>query len=286
MTGPALPSEQTSAHPPVWWKRGLRTLALAAALLLALGAGFVLIFEDSLIYFPTKGGVGPSPGEEVSLTASDGVKIHGWYLANPRAKVTLLWFHGNGGNLEDRRDMMRELSELPSNVLLIDYRGYGKSEGKPSEEGLYRDARAAYDWLLTRTTADRIVVFGKSLGAGPACELASTLPCGGLIVQSAFTKAPDMASRVLPAFPLARYLMHTKYDNLAKVATIACPKLFIHSRSDEMIPFEMAERLFAAAREPKESAWFDGGAGHNELWIVQRKTYYPRLARFLEGIAK
>jgi len=171
-------------------------------------------------------------------------------------------------------------------VLLLDYRGYGKSEGTPSEPGLYRDARAAYDWLLTRTTADRIVLFGKSLGGGPACELASTVPVGGLIVQSAFTKAPDMAPRVMPLLFFARWLMHTKYDNLAKVAAIRCPKLFIHSRSDEIVPFDMAEKLYAAAAEPKECAWFDGGAGHNDLWIVHAKAYYERLARFLEGLPK
>lgn len=271
--------------PVAWWKRVLRTLGLAAAILLVLGTGFVLIYEDSLIYFPTKGGVGASPDEEVSLTAADGVRIHGWYVGHPKAKATLLWFHGNAGNLEDRRDMLRSLQALPANVLVIDYRGYGKSEGTPSEQGLYRDARAAYDWLLTKTTADRIVVFGKSLGAGPASELASTVPCGGLIVQSAFTRAPDMASRVLPILFFARWIMHSKYDNLAKVAAIRCPKLFIHSRPDEIVPFEMGERLFAAAAEPKECAWFDRG-GHNDLWIINSRDYYPRLARFLESIAK
>lgn len=277
---------EPSRPPPPWWKRALRTLGLAAAILLVLGTAFVLIFEDSLIYFPEKGGVGASPGEDVFLTASDGVRIHGWYVPNARAKVALLWFHGNAGNLEHRREMLLRLRDLPASVLVIDYRGYGKSEGKPGEEGLTRDARAAYDWLLTKTAPERIVVLGKSLGAGPACELASTVTCGGLIVQSAFTKAPDMASRALPAFPLARFLMHTKYDNLSKVAKISCPKLFIHSRADEIIPFKMAERLYAAAREPKEHAWFDGGAGHNELWVVHAREYYALLGRFLEGIAK
>jgi hypothetical protein len=272
-------------RPPVWWKRVLRTLALTAGVFFLLGAGFVVIYEDSLIYFPTKGGVRASPGEEVSLTGSDGVKIHGWYVAHPEAKATLLWLHGNAGNLEDRRDMLQDLRALPANVLVIDYRGYGKSEGQPSEEGLYRDARAAYDWLLTKTSADRIVLFGKSLGAGPACELASSVPCGGLIVQSAFTRAPDMASRVLPMLFFARWIMHSKYDNLAKVAKIACPKLFIHSRADEIIPFEMAERLFAAAAEPKECAWFDRG-GHNDLWIRNAREYYSRLARFLGRIGR
>jgi fermentation-respiration switch protein FrsA (DUF1100 family) len=262
-----------------------RTLALAAVVFVVLGTGVIVIFEDSLIYFPIREGVRASPGEEVFLTTSDGVRIHGWYVPNPKAVRTILFLHGNAGNLEDRRPMLGRLRELPANVLLIDYRGYGKSDGKPSEDGLYRDARAAYDWLLTKTTADRVVIFGKSLGGGPACELASTVPAGGLIVQSAFTKAPDMASRVMPVLFFARFLMHTKFDNLAKVAAVRCPKLFIHSRADEIIPFAMGERLFAAAAEPKECAWFDRG-GHNDLWFVQPREYYGRLAQFLESLPK
>jgi hypothetical protein len=270
--------------PPAAWRRALRTLGLAAAACFVLGAGFVLIFEDSFIYFPEKGGVGSSPGEDVFLTASDGVRIHGWYVAHPEAKVTLLWFHGNAGNLENRRGMLAGLRDLPANVLVIDYRGYGNSEGKPGEDGLYRDARAAYDWLAARTPPERIVVLGKSLGGGPACELASQVPVGGLILQSSFTRARDMASRVMPIFP-AGWFMRTKFDNLSKVGRISCPKLVVHSRADEIVPFEMGERLFGAAAEPKESAWFDRG-GHNDLWITQRREYFARLAEFLSRRTK
>jgi hypothetical protein len=257
----------------------LRTTALCYAVILILA----MIFEDKLIYFPTKDGVGPSPGEEVWLTAADGVKIHGWYLPHPQAKATILHLHGNAGNLEDRRDLVRRLHELGVNVMAIDFRGYGKSEGKPREAGVYADSRAAYDWLLSKTTADRIVLHGESLGAGPACELAATLPCGGLIVQSAFTSARDMAPRVLPIVP--RWLVRTRFDNLEKVARITCRKLFIHSRQDEMIPFDMGERLFAAAAEPKECDWYQG-AGHNDLAISQPKKLFSRLAKFLEPFGK
>lgn len=270
--------------PPAWWKRVLRSGALLAGIYLACGLATVMFLEDSFIYFPEKGGVGKSPGEDVTLTTSDGVRVHGWYVTNPAAKMTLLWFHGNAGNLEHRRDMLRELRELPANVLAIDYRGYGKSEGKPSEAGLYLDARAAYDWLRARTAAENIVLLGKSIGAAPACELATRVPCAGLAVQSAFTSTPDLASRVLPLFP-ARLFMKTKYDNLAKIGRIACPKLFIHSRGDEIIPFEMGERLYAAAAPPKEHLWVDG-AGHNELWITHSREYYRRLAEFLARCGK
>ena len=227
--------------------------------------------------------MGASPGEEVWLTATDGVKIHGWYFPHPQARASILHLHGNAGNLEDRRDLVRGLQQLGVNVLAIDFRGYGKSDGKPGEAGLYADSRAAYDWLLARTSADKIVVHGESLGAGPACELAASVPCGGLIVQSAFTSARDMAPRVLPIFP--KWLLRTRYDNLAKVARISCRKLFLHSRRDEIVPFDMGEQLFAAAAEPKECEWF-ATAGHNDVSISHPKKYYSRLAKFLEPFGK
>ena len=278
MDGSALPTEKKRARWPAV-KRGilvaLRTTLLTVAGIVAL----LMIFEEKLIYFPAKDGVGASPGEDVWLTTSDGVKVHGWYFPHPKARATILHLHGNAGNLEDRRDLVKRLRELGVNVMAIDFRGYGKSEGSPGEAGLYADSRAAYDWLLTKTTADKIVIHGESLGGGPACELASTAPCGGLVVQSAFTSARDMAPRVLPWFP--KFLVRTKYDNREKVAKIACRKLFIHSRRDEIVPFDMGQALFAAAAEPKECEWFTGG-GHNDLTISYPQKYYSRMAKFLE----
>jgi fermentation-respiration switch protein FrsA (DUF1100 family) len=279
---PALPTEKKNALLTAV-KRGVRTALVTTAITFGVAIALFMIFEDKLIYFPTKGGVGPSPGEEVWLTASDGVKIHGWYLPHPQALGTILHLHGNAGNLEDRRDLVRILRDLRVNVLAIDYRGYGKSEGTPDEKGLYEDTRAAYDWLLTKTTADKIVVHGESVGGGPACELAATAPCAGLILQSAFTRAPDMAPRVVPWFP--KFLVRTKFDNREKVARITVPKLFIHSRKDEIIPFEMGEELFAAAAEPKQREWFSM-AGHNDLTISQPKKYYALLEKFLGQFEK
>jgi hypothetical protein len=270
--------------PPPLRTRILRSSCLCVALLGVVGAGFVMIAEDSFIYFPAKGSVGPSPGEELTLTASDGVRIHAWWVPHPQAGVSVLLFHGNAGNLEDRRDLVRQLREHPANVLAVDYRGYGKSEGKPSEEGLYRDARAAYDWLCAKTPPGRIVVLGKSLGGAVAADLASKVPCGGLILQSTFTSTPDMAGRVMPLFP-ARLFMRTKYDTLSKVPKIACPKLILHSREDEMIPFEMGEKLYAAAADPKECEWVDE-ADHNGMIGQLGVKYYRRIGEFLEKIAK
>jgi len=275
--GSPLPTEKKSALLAAV-KRGVRTALVTTVVTLGILVVLLMIFEGKLIYFPARDGVGPSPGEDVWLTAADGVKIHGWYLKHPHAMGTILHLHGNAGNLEDRRDLVRNLCALGVNVLAIDYRGYGKSEGTPNEQGLYKDTRAAYDWLLTKTTADRIIVHGESVGGGPACELAATVPCAGLIVQSAFTSAPDMAPRVVPWFP--KFLVRTKFDNKAKVARITCPKLFIHSRRDEIVPFDMGEALFAAAAEPKQCEWFSGG-GHNDLTISYPKKYYSRLESFL-----
>lgn len=282
MDAPALPSEKKSALFPSVRRAlllTLRTTLICYVVIVVLA----MLFENRLIYFPDKNGVGPSPGEDVWLTAADGVRIHGWYFPHPQAKATILHLHGNAGNLEDRRDLVRNFQQLGVNVLAIDFRGYGKSDGSPNEAGLYADSRAAYDWLQSKTTADKIVLHGESLGAGPACELASTVPCGGLIVQSAFTSARDMAPRVLPIFP--KWLVRTKYDNLEKVARITCRKLFMHGRRDEIIPFDMGEKLFAGAAEPKECEWFGLGS-HNDLWISHSKKYYSRVAKFLEPFGK
>lgn len=274
---------EEKARVPVW-KRILRTAGLTLGILALLGTGIVVFFEDKLIYFPSKEGVGASPGEEVWLEAADGVRIHGWYLPSPGAKRTILHLHGNAGNLEDRRDLLRELLTLDAAVLAIDYRGYGKSAGAPSEAGLYADAKAAYDWLQKREPSLPLVLHGESLGGAVAVDLASKVPCAALIVQSTFTSTRDMASKVLPWFP-ARWLMRSNYDNLSKVGKIRIPKLFLHSRDDEMIPFGMAERLFEAAAEPKEREWFSH-AGHNDLTIRFGRAYFRRLEGFLKPPAR
>jgi fermentation-respiration switch protein FrsA (DUF1100 family) len=256
--------------------------AAAGALLLVVVA--LLFFENSLIFFPTKGGVGKSPGEDVFLTASDGVHIHGWYVVNPQATHTLLWFHGNAGNLEDRREWLEGLRRLPANVLIIDYRGYGRSEGEPFETGVYRDARAAYDWLLREkhVLPERLVIFGESLGGAVAAELATQVKCGGLILQSTFTNAGDMSKLVVPFIPM-RWFIRTKFDTLAKVAAIPVPKLILHARDDEVIPFAMGARLCAAARSPKECHWFDRG-GHNGIFVTVPGEYYGQLEAFLRSL--
>ena len=246
----------------------LSTVALAV---------LIMIFENRIIFVPTKYPAGdwdaPAratvPFDDVWLETSDGVKIHGWLARGKGARATILYFHGNAGNLTHRADWIEVLTRLPADVLAIDYRGYGRSEGTPNEAGIYRDAEAAYAYLTeTRGVApQQLIVYGESLGGAPACEIAWRRPCAGLIVQSTFTNARDMASR-LTRLPV-RWLVRARFDNAVKIARVRAAKLIVHGRDDEMIPYEMSKRLHEAAAEPKKLIIFDD-AGHNDLvWLYQ-----------------
>jgi fermentation-respiration switch protein FrsA (DUF1100 family) len=294
----------------LWDNRGFPWRLARIMLLLVVGLIiFVMTFEDKFIYFPTKypdgfwdaGSLPSREGEVVpeiedcSFVTSDGVRLHGWYCTPLRkvkgrleqlpAEMVLLWFHGNAGNITYRYDMLRAMVTLPVQVFIVDYRGYGKSEGSPSEHGLYIDARAAWDYLTNerRVAPDHIVIFGKSLGGVPAVDLASHVSAAGLIVQSSFTSAGDMAASVLPFLP--RVLLHSKMDSLSKIAQVHCRKLFIHSPADEVVPFEFGRRLFEAAPEPKEF-YEVKGAPHNSTYIVGGKPYFETLRRFIEACAE
>jgi pimeloyl-ACP methyl ester carboxylesterase len=283
------------------WRLARIMLLLIAGLVTA-----IMAFEDKLIYFPSKYPDGlwdidniPSREGEITpriedcfLQASDGVRIHGWFCTPQRktsaaiepvpAQMVLLWFHGNAGNITYRYDMIRAMMSLPVRVFIIDYRGYGKSDGKPAERGLYLDARAAWDYLTeTRgTPAESIIIFGKSLGGAPAIDLATQVQPAGLIIQSSFTCASDMASSILPFFPTV--LLHTKMDSINKIANVHCPKLFIHSPADEVVPYRLGRRLYEAASEPKQF-YEVKGAPHNSTYIVGGKPYLDALRGFVDS---
>jgi fermentation-respiration switch protein FrsA (DUF1100 family) len=242
----------------------------------------IMSFQERLIFFPTRGGHVIGPGEDLRLRASDGTKLHARYIERAGANHTLLYLHGNAGNLPDRSDLLEVFGDFGANVLALEYRGYGQSEGGPSEAGLYRDTNAAYDWAVARAPAKKLVVFGESLGGGPACELASTREMGGVILLSTFTSIADMAVRSFPWLPV-RWMVRTRFDNLAKIRKIQAPKLMIHSRTDEVVPFEMSERLFEAATEPKSALWLDR-AGHNETFYAQRQRVTRAVRSFLQSL--
>ncbi len=257
-----------------------------------------MLFEKSLIFFPapdslpiqTGGTVGGCRFTDHVFSTEDGVNLHGrWFRSDPPAdadpapRKVVLFFHGNAGNLSGRTELMVRLAALGVEVLIIDYRGYGHSEGRPSEEGVYRDARAAWKFLILEhgIDADRVVVFGKSLGGAAAIDLASHVEPAGLIVQSSFTSVPDMAARHYPFVPA--FALRTKMDSLSKISSIGCPKLFIHSTHDEIVPYKMGRRLFDAAGGPK--TFFEVvGSGHNETLAVGGTSYLEAIRDFLETL--
>ena len=218
--------------------------------------------------------------EEVSLTTADGVRLHGWFVPAPGARTTLLFLHGNAGNISHRLDSIAIFHELGLDTLIIDYRGYGRSEGRPSEAGTYRDAAAAWEHLVRERGVDprRIVVFGRSLGGAVAARLAAERPAAALIIESCFSSALDMARALYPWLP-ARLITRLDYPVAADVARGGRPLLVVHSRDDEIIPFAMGEAIYRAARGPRELLELRGD--HNGGFLRDRTRYRDALGAFI-----
>ena len=222
------------------------------------------------------------PVEDVFFRAPDGTRLNGWYFPNTNAPYTILLSHGNGGNLCHRLELIGILLQTGVSVFAFDYRGYGRSEGTPSEKGVYQDAQAAYDWLRARGQTN-IIAYGESLGGAVATELALTNAVAGLILQSTFTSVPDVASEMLPWFP-AKWFLRTRFATRDKLARIRVPVLILHSRADTVIGYRHAERNFAAAREPKYFHELRGD--HNDPFSVNADRYQQALREFLAAIRK
>jgi fermentation-respiration switch protein FrsA (DUF1100 family) len=257
-------------------------------------AGIVLVFvglralEKQLIFFPPRypSGFPPletyaSEVEEVWLRAADGVRINAFFHSHPTSKKALLWFHGNAENIGSGLSQMRILVKTGVNILAVDYRGYGKSEGKPDEAGVYQDADAAYDYLVNQRqiSVQDIFIYGHSLGGAVAINMASRRPCGGLIVQSSFTNARAMTRRIF-ALPLIEYLVKSHFDSEQTIRNVHAPILVAHGTRDDVVPFAMGQRIFAAAPEPKRFYAIDG-AGHNNLLEVGGEGYVACLQHFM-----
>lgn len=242
--------------------------------------------EPAMIYYPDRelAGTPDQAGlkfEDVWLTTGDGVRIHGWFLpATATNAPAILFLHGNAGNISHRLDKLAIFHNLGAATLIIDYRGYGGSEGTPDEPGTYRDAQAAYDWLAKQQR--QIILYGESLGSAVAVDLAVKVPVAGLIIEEPFTSIADVGQKLYPFLPV-RLLAKTKYDSLSKMPRLRAPLLILHSREDEMFPYSYAERLLAAAPAPKRLVELRGS--HNDAFLVSAEIYRRALAEFLASLS-
>ena len=250
-------------------------------------AALLFFFQDRLAYFPQIGrelqsdprahGLDYVP---LTLATADGERLDAWFVPAPQGNAAALILHGNAGNMSQRMDTIAMFHRLGYGVLIFDYRGYGHSTGRPSEEGLYRDAVAAWDHLTRERgiAPGRIVVFGESLGGAVAAWLAARERPGALVLSSVFTSAPEFAADLYPWLPTG-WLVRLRYDTRAALAQINCPVLVAHSPDDEIIPFRHGQMLYEAAPEPK--AFLRLAGGHNDGFIFMRPAWVDALADFL-----
>lgn len=250
-------------------------------------AALVYFMQRHLVYYPVKR-LSATPEkmglayESVYLRTDDGVRLHSWFVPAGEAVGTLLFLHGNAGNMSDRLELIRIYNKLNLNVFIIDYRGYGESDGTPTEEGTYQDAEAAWKYLTNdrRFDPSEIVVFGRSLGGGVASWLATHYTPRALILESTFTSIPELAAEVYPYLP-ARWMAQIQYNNLRNIKSIRCPLLLVHSREDDVVPFHHGQMLFHAAHEPKSllEIRYD-----HSLGFLRSKNYEPGVRAFLNEV--
>ncbi len=224
--------------------------------------------------------------ENIRFKTKDGLELHGWYVQGKKSEfseLTVLFCHGNGGNMMHRLDSINFFYNLGLNCFIFDYRGYGGSEGRPTEEGTYRDARAAYKWLINEkgVSAENIIAFGRSLGGAVAAQLATKFKVKSLVIESGFTSYADVGSKFYPYLPV-RLFARFNYNTLDCVRRVHCPVMIIHSRKDEIIPFEFGLKLYEGANEPKEFIEIFGS--HNDGFLVSNEVYrnaWKRWAKFI-----
>ncbi len=270
----------------------MRLLRRSLLILLVAYVGFAVLlflFQSRLIFYPdverelrlTPAQFG-LPFENVSLSARDGVSLHGWYVPVTKAEArgTVLFLHGNAGNISHRIDSLQMFHRMGFSVLIIDYRGYGQSGGAPSEQGTYLDAGAAWRHLVEerRVPPCRIVLFGESLGGAIAAKLAREQKPAALVIASSFTSVPDLAQHIYPYLPV-RWLARFQYDTLAALRGIEVPVLIAHSPDDEIVPFSHGLKLYEAVQAPKQFLELSGG--HNEGFIFMRQSWIDALSVFL-----
>ncbi|HRR28590.1 MAG TPA: alpha/beta hydrolase [Victivallales bacterium] len=262
---------------------------LAIKIILCIGLAFLILtlflvfFQKHLVFHPSKNfDTIPSDifeFEDVFFYTKDNIKINAWFIPAKGAKKTILFCHGNAGNISHRIFSITQFHKLGCNVLIFDYRGYGKSEGRISEEGSYLDGEAAYDFLISRGFSERdIILFGRSLGGAVAAKIAKSRSPFALILESTFTSIPDMGAKIYPFLPV-RAFCFIKYDTLKIIADIKCPILIVHSPDDEIVPYEMGQKLFNSANTPKRFLKISGS--HNEGYFISAPEYEEGLRDFI-----
>jgi hypothetical protein len=271
----------------------MRLIFIFVGLALALYIGFSLmlfLLQDRLVFLPHMPGraLETTPEalslayEDAWIGTEDGERLHGWFIPADSSRGTLLFFHGNAGNISHRLQSLLIFNRLGLDVLMVDYRGYGQSSGSPGEQGTYLDARAAWDYLVGErgVEGDRVVIFGRSLGGAVGAWLASRddVSPAGLVVESTFSSGLDMGRRLYPVLPV-RLITRIDYPVKDYVTTVEAPLLVIHSRDDEIIPFDMGRAVFDAATGPKSFLELSGD--HNAGFWLSRETYVPALDDFL-----
>ena len=270
-------------------KSAVMSIVVSMVLALVFLNGWMYLQQPGMIFYPSRTlEAQPNdwgmPYEDVVLKTSDSVDLHGWYIPAPGAQRTLLFLHGNGGNISHRRDSIAIFRRLGLNVFIFDYRGYGLSQGVPDEAGLYRDADAAWRYLTdARGVAARdIVIFGRSLGGAVAAQLAAQMPAGALILESTLSSARDFARE---AFPLLSHMILVRYDfnTTQRLREVNSPVLVLHSPDDEIMPYALGEQVFQAAREPKRFVQLRGD--HNSGFLLSQPQYEQALSDFLATLS-
>ena len=264
------------------WRAARPVLIACLVVVMAL-----MFFEDRILFYPMKYPAGDwKPGglvfEDAWFQASDGVKLHGWYVPKKDAKAAVLFCHGNAGNITHRVDALRSLNrKVGVSVLIFDYRGYGRSEGSPNEKGILADARAARNWLAKREkiAESDVVMMGESIGGAVAVDLAAKDGARALVLESTFDSIREVASYHFPWLPV-RWLMQTKLNSIDKIGDYHGPLLQSHGDTDTVVPLKYGQRLFRAANEPKKWILLHRH-DHND---AMPSDYYAELAKFLDGI--
>jgi len=269
----------------------MRRTMINTVLGLAVGYGAVVglafAFQDQLLFQPTNRLLATPDDagmdyETVRLDTDDGETLHGWWIpAADSSRATLLFFHGNAGNISGRLESVQQFRQLGLDVLIVDYRGYGQSTGAPSEEGIYKDAGACWRYLTEARgiAPEDIVIFGRSMGGGPATWLAQRQSPGAVILESVFTSVPDIGAHHYSFLPV-RALATNQFDNESRVADIDAPTLHIHSRADRVVPFTLGRQVYEAASEPKQFLEIQGG--HNDGFLVSEDEYLRTIDDVLE----